>query len=81
MKFATTFLLFCLVGFGESLQILSVFPVVSPSHYVLGKALLKGLAKAGHEVTSLTTYPGKNAIANFTEIKIVNIRPDEFSGN
>lgn len=80
MKFVTTLLLLCLGSFGQSLQILSVFPVISKSHYVLGEALLKGLVQAGHEVTSLTTFPGKKPIANLTEIKIVNVRPEDFAG-
>lgn len=51
-----------------SYKILGIFPTVSPSHYYVGKALMKGLAADGHEVTIISPFKEKNPIPNYTEI-------------
>ncbi|KAJ8928783.1 hypothetical protein NQ314_018641 [Rhamnusium bicolor] len=44
----------------QGARILGVFPVAAPSHYILGSALMKGLAEAGHDITIITPYTEKN---------------------
>lgn len=52
----------------ESYKILGIFPTVVPSHYYVGRALMKGLAADGNEVTIVSPFKEKNAIPNYNEI-------------
>lgn len=52
----------------NALKILGVFPMISRSHYIVGHALMKGLADAGHEVTIICPFRQKNPIKNYKEI-------------
>ncbi|KAJ8930348.1 hypothetical protein NQ314_016857 [Rhamnusium bicolor] len=45
---------------GDSARILAVFPTPAPSHYILGNALLRGLAEAGHDVTMISPFSESN---------------------
>lgn len=49
-------------------KILGIFPTMSPSHYITGGALMKGLAANGHEVTVISTFPQKKPLQNFRDI-------------
>ncbi|KAJ8938225.1 hypothetical protein NQ314_011554 [Rhamnusium bicolor] len=56
MAAANSCLIFCLIfltNSSDSAKILGVFPTAAPSHYILGNALLRGLAEAGHNVTMI----------------------------
>lgn len=46
----------------KSSRILGVFPMGAPSHYILGNALMKGLAEAGHNVTMISPFEEKDPI-------------------
>lgn len=48
----------------QSAKILAVFPVTAPSHYILGSALLRGLAEKGHDVTMISAFGEKNPPKN-----------------
>lgn len=52
----------------NSYKILCVFPTPSKSHYYVGHALLKGLAKEGHEVTMISPFREKKPIENYSEV-------------
>ncbi|XP_069681767.1 UDP-glycosyltransferase UGT5-like [Periplaneta americana] len=54
-----------------SYKILALFPHIARSHYVMGEALLKGLAARGHHVTVVSHFPQKNPIPNFKDISLV----------
>lgn len=54
-------------------KILGIFPIVSPSHYFVGRALMKGLAADGHEVTVLSPFRENKPIANYSEIYLDGI--------
>ncbi|XP_063921359.1 UDP-glycosyltransferase UGT5-like isoform X1 [Zophobas morio] len=41
-------------------KILGVFPMPTSSHYILGSALMKGLAEHGHDVTVISPFVEKN---------------------
>ena len=60
-------------GQASSFKILGVFPTMAKSHLIVGEALMKGLAKAGHEVTILTAFPSTKKIANYTNIEASGI--------
>ncbi|XP_019770850.1 UDP-glycosyltransferase UGT5 [Dendroctonus ponderosae] len=67
-----------LLGFfsagSEGLRLLLVFPPPYRSHYILGNALGKGLARLGHNVTLISYYKDPNPPPNFREI-VVDDRP------
>lgn len=52
----------------NSYKILGVFPTAAPSHYIVGSALMRGLAADGHEVTIISPFKEKVPIANYTEV-------------
>ncbi|CAH1999058.1 unnamed protein product [Acanthoscelides obtectus] len=45
-------------------KILTVFPMAAPSHYILGEAIARGLAEAGHDVTMVSPFEMKNPPKN-----------------
>lgn len=45
-----------------------VCSTVAPSHYYVGRALMKGLAADGHEVTIISPFKEKNPIPNYNEV-------------
>lgn len=49
-------------------KILGVFPMISRSHYHVGHALMKGLAKDGHDVTIVSPFKHHEPINNYTEV-------------
>nr|XP_023024207.1 UDP-glucuronosyltransferase 1-8-like [Leptinotarsa decemlineata] len=49
---------------GNTYKILVVFPVPSPSHFILGSALARGLVNAGHDVTIVSPYKDKKPTEN-----------------
>lgn len=61
-------LVIILVCDGNCANILGIFPIASPSHRILGDALLKELARRGHNVTMLSPYPSKTPVENYTDI-------------
>lgn len=58
---------------GNGFKILIVFPTRAPSHYFVGRALAKGLAEAGHEVTMVCPFKKKETIPNYKEVVLDGI--------
>ncbi|XP_056637124.1 UDP-glucosyltransferase 2-like [Diorhabda sublineata] len=59
---------------------LGVFPFFAKSHYFLGNELMKGLAKAGHEVTILTVYEEKDPPnENYKQIVLKELLRDQIA--
>lgn len=52
----------------NSYRILGMFPTTSKSHYYLGHAIFKELAKQGHDVTLISPFQAKNLPPNYKEI-------------
>ncbi|CAH1102049.1 unnamed protein product [Psylliodes chrysocephalus] len=69
--FALIFL--CAVSWVQCYKILVLFPATSPSHFILGNALGRGLAKAGHEVTVLSPFQDKNPPKNYREAVLTGL--------
>jgi hypothetical protein len=69
----TTLLLFGTASYVESYKILGLFPFMAKSHFIVGNSLMKGLAKAGHEVTVVSAFPNKGPIDNYTFIDVSEI--------
>ncbi|CAG9767338.1 unnamed protein product [Ceutorhynchus assimilis] len=56
--------LLSLLSYAYAAKLLGIFPHSANSHYTLGEKLMKGFAKAGHDVTIITPYPTKNKPKN-----------------
>ncbi|KAF2887189.1 hypothetical protein ILUMI_18984, partial [Ignelater luminosus] len=54
----------------ENARILGIFHMPSYSHNIVGKTILKALAKRGHEVTMISTFPLKSPMKNYEDIYI-----------
>jgi hypothetical protein len=51
-------------------KVLGVFPFPSRSHLNVQKALMFELARRGHEVTVLSSFPENKVIPNYTDIEL-----------
>jgi glucuronosyltransferase len=49
-------------------RILGVFPFPARSHLIVHKPLMLELARRGHEVTVVSSFPENKAIPNYTDI-------------
>lgn len=56
-----------------SYKILGIFPTMAPSHYNVGKALMKGLAAAGHDITMVSPFTEENPSNNYKQIHLTRI--------
>lgn len=59
-------------------NILGIFPMISRSHYIVGHALLKGLADAGHEVTMISPFKEPKPIPNYNEVVLEGLIQETF---
>ncbi|KRT83482.1 glucuronosyltransferase [Oryctes borbonicus] len=53
-----------------SAKILGIFHMPSYSHFVLGETLFKELAKRGHQVTVISSFPQKEPMGNYIDIPL-----------
>ncbi|PNF23058.1 UDP-glucuronosyltransferase 2B30 [Cryptotermes secundus] len=53
----------------DGARILGIFPMPAKSHMIVHSALMKELARRGHEVTVFSPFPEKFPIPNFTDIE------------
>lgn len=70
MKFYIFFVVLNVLSVVQSAKILGIFHFPSKSHHILGSALLKELAKRGHEVTMVSPYPLKTPLKNYRDIAL-----------
>lgn len=64
--------LFCLsICYGY--RFLGIFPFHSKSHFVMYEHLMKGLARKGHQVDIISTFPLKKSYPNYNDI--VKLQP------
>uniref|UniRef100_A0A6P7GJ04 UDP-glucuronosyltransferase n=1 Tax=Diabrotica virgifera virgifera TaxID=50390 RepID=A0A6P7GJ04_DIAVI len=52
----------------DSSKILLMFTFFGKSHYFSGRSLAKGLAKAGHDVTLVSTFKDTDKVKEYTEV-------------
>ncbi|XP_055687900.1 UDP-glycosyltransferase UGT5 [Lutzomyia longipalpis] len=57
----------------ESYNILGIFHTAGRSHYILGAALMKGLAEAGHNVTIVAPFHHPSPTDNMREVIITTL--------
>ncbi|XP_055609266.1 UDP-glycosyltransferase UGT5-like [Uranotaenia lowii] len=61
-------------GLGEAAKILGVLPSGGTSHHFVGISYLRLLAKAGHDVTVLSSFPEKNPPPNWRDIELTGLK-------
>lgn len=59
--------LLCL-SISEGYRFLGVFPFHGKSHFVMFEALMKGLARKGHQVDVISVFPLKKTYPNYNDI-------------
>ncbi|XP_065157289.1 LOW QUALITY PROTEIN: UDP-glycosyltransferase UGT5-like [Atheta coriaria] len=64
------FLSVAIFGICDGSKILGIFPMPSKSHYILGEALLRGLAAKGHQVTMISPYTLDKPMKNYKDVVI-----------
>lgn len=52
----------------DSYRFLGVFPFHGKSHFVMFEALMKGLARKGHQVDVISTFPLKKPYPNYNDV-------------
>ncbi|XP_053664192.1 UDP-glycosyltransferase UGT5-like [Anopheles marshallii] len=57
-------------GSVEGAKILAILPTSARSHFIVGSALTKELARRGHEMTVINTFPQKKPLKNYRDIDI-----------
>lgn len=57
----------------DGYKVLAVLPFGASSHFAIGHAIVKSLHGAGHDITTISPYPQKNPIQNYTDISTVEI--------
>ncbi|XP_043268667.1 UDP-glycosyltransferase UGT5-like [Venturia canescens] len=49
-------------------RILGIFPLTAKSHFIMFEAMMKGLARKGHQVDVISTFPLHKPFPNYTDI-------------
>lgn len=77
MQNCLVFILFALISieiaYVKSYKILGITPIAAPSHYIVNRALMRGLAADGHEVTLISPFKDENPPPNYNEIHLNGI--------
>jgi len=58
------------VAMTRGAKVLGMFPFPARSHLIVQKALMFELARRGHEVTVVSSFPENKAIPNYTDIEL-----------
>jgi hypothetical protein len=58
------------VALNHGARILGMFPIPATSHLIVHKALMLELARRGHEVTMVSSFPENKPIPNYTDIEV-----------
>ncbi|XP_076393332.1 UDP-glucosyltransferase 2 isoform X3 [Megachile rotundata] len=61
-------ILLCTLAICHGYKILGIFPFHGKSHFVMFEELMKALARKGHQVDVISTFPLKRPYANYTDI-------------
>ncbi|KAL1402402.1 hypothetical protein pipiens_006108 [Culex pipiens pipiens] len=59
-----------LLNGADSARILCVFPTASKSHVLGMQALMKNLAKRGHEITMVSAFPLSKPVQNYRDVNV-----------
>lgn len=65
----------------EGYRILCAFPVPAKSHFMMFEALMKGLARKGHQVDVISPFPQKKSYPNYTDIVVLPVEAHRVVNN
>lgn len=65
----------------EGYRILGMFPLHAKSHHMMFDALMKGLARKGHQVDVVSPFPQKKPYPNLTDIIVLPLYMPRFVNN
>ncbi|XP_015175624.1 PREDICTED: UDP-glucuronosyltransferase 2C1-like [Polistes dominula] len=72
-----TYIIVCLtmcLTLCQSYRILGIFTFHGKSHFIMFEALMKGLAKKGHQVDVISTFPLKKPVENYTDLVSIPVK-------
>lgn len=58
------------VTLSHGARILGMFPIPARSHLMVHKPLMLALARRGHEITVVSSFPESKPIPNYTDIEV-----------
>ncbi|XP_047366103.1 uncharacterized protein LOC124955559 [Vespa velutina] len=67
-------IIFCIylcLTLSHGYRILGIFSYHGKSHFIMFESLMKGLAKKGHQVDVISTYPLKKPFVNYTDLVVI----------
>lgn len=73
MKLLPIIFIFIAVSVCDGYRILGVFPFKGKSHFIMFEKLIKGLAKKGHQVDVISSFPQKKPYPNYTDLVVIPI--------
>ncbi|XP_076648061.1 uncharacterized protein LOC143356343 [Halictus rubicundus] len=80
MRLLALICLWTILSTCQGYRILGLFPFNGKSHFMMFESLMKGLAKKGHQVDVISTFPLKKPHPNYKDI-IVLSAPRQFINN
>ncbi|XP_076291113.1 UDP-glucosyltransferase 2 [Lasioglossum baleicum] len=80
MKLLSLICLWTILSTCHGYRILGLFPFNGKSHFIMFEQLMKGLAKKGHQVDVISTFPLKKPYPNYKDM-IVLPAPRQFMNN
>ncbi|XP_043682852.1 UDP-glucosyltransferase 2-like isoform X3 [Vespula pensylvanica] len=60
--------------FSKGYRILGVFPINVKSHFIMFEVLMKGLAKKGHQIDVISSFPLEKPLVNIIELAVLKSR-------
>ncbi|XP_072381848.1 UDP-glycosyltransferase UGT5-like isoform X2 [Diabrotica undecimpunctata] len=73
MMKAIILILLTLICSVHNYNILLISPMASPSHFILGNELGRGLVEAGHQVTVVSPYEDKNPLKGYKDVVLTGL--------
>ncbi|XP_043682849.1 UDP-glucosyltransferase 2-like isoform X1 [Vespula pensylvanica] len=70
LRYVIFWMALCLT-FSQGYRILGVFAFQGKSHFIMFEALMKSLAKKGHQIDAITSFHLKKPLVNITELVVI----------
>lgn len=71
MKLLSIICLWLTLSMCHGYRILGVFPFNGKSHFMMFEHMMKGLARRGHQVDVISTFPLKKPYSNYTDFIVL----------
>ncbi|KYN31800.1 UDP-glucuronosyltransferase 1-9 [Trachymyrmex septentrionalis] len=76
MSLSVLFVILAFDQIASSYRILGLFPLNGKSHWMMQEALMKELARRGHQVDVVSPFPQKKPIPNYKDISLKGSTPE-----